>query len=78
MLEYLFHTNPDWIETSIRITLGVVFFAHGAQKLLGRFGGAGVKDTLRTMHQFLGLPIPLAFLAIPRNRRDHGSRDFHG
>jgi putative oxidoreductase len=42
----------------------VVFFAHGAQKLLGWFGGAGVKDTMRTMHQFLGLPMPLAFLAI--------------
>jgi putative oxidoreductase len=64
MLAYLFHTNPDWIETLIRITLGVVFFAHGAQKLLGWFGGAGFKDTIRTMHQFLGLPIPLAFLAI--------------
>jgi putative oxidoreductase len=50
----LFYTNPDWIETLIRITLGVVFFAHGAQKLLGWFGGAGVKDTMRTMHQFLG------------------------
>jgi putative oxidoreductase len=48
----------------IRITLGVVFFAHGAQKLLGWFGGAGLKDTMRTMHQFLGLPIPVAFLAI--------------
>lgn len=60
----LLYTSPDWIETLIRITLGVVFFAHGAQKLLGWFGGAGVKDTMRTMHQFLGLPMPLAFLAI--------------
>jgi putative oxidoreductase len=64
MLAYLFYTNPDWIETLIRITLGVVFFAHGAQNLLGWFGGAGFKDTMRTMHQFLGLPVPLAFLAI--------------
>jgi putative oxidoreductase len=64
MLAYLFYTNPDWIETLIRITLGVIFFAHGAQKLLGWFGGAGLKDTMRTMHQFLRLPIPLAFLAI--------------
>ena len=64
MLAYLFYTNPDWIETLIRITLGVVFFAHGAQKLLGWFGGAGFKNTMRTMHQFLGLPNPLAFLAI--------------
>jgi putative oxidoreductase len=64
MLANLFYTNPDWIETLIRITLGVVFFAHGAQKLLGWFGGAGLTDTMRTMHQFLGLPIPVAFLAI--------------
>jgi putative oxidoreductase len=41
MLANLFYTNPDWIEALIRITLGVVFFAHGAQKLLGWFGGAG-------------------------------------
>jgi putative oxidoreductase len=60
----LFNTNPDWVETSIRITLGVVFFAHGAQKLLGWFGGAGFKETMRTMHQFLGVPSALAFLAI--------------
>ena len=60
----LFYTNPDWIETLIRITLGVVFFAHGAQKLLGWFGGPGYKETMRTMHQFLGVPSPLAFLAI--------------
>ena len=64
MLTNLFYTNPDWIETLIRITLGVVFFAHGAQKLLGWYGGAGLKDTMRTMHQFLGLPIPMAFLAV--------------
>jgi putative oxidoreductase len=64
MLANLFYTNPDWIEALIRITLGVVFFAHGAQKLLGWFGGAGLKDTMRTMHQHLGLPIPVAFLAI--------------
>jgi putative oxidoreductase len=64
MLAYLFYTNPDWIETLIRITLGVVFFAHGAQKLLGWFGGVGLKETMRTMHQFLGLPVPLGFLAI--------------
>jgi putative oxidoreductase len=64
MLANLFYTNPDWIETLIRITLGVVFFAHGAQKLLGWFGGVGLKDTMRNMHQFLGLPIPVAFLAI--------------
>ena len=42
----------------------MVFFAHGAQKMLGWFGGHGLKNTLRTMHEFLGLPIPLAFVAV--------------
>ena len=41
MLFDLLSTNPDWIQTAVRIILGVVFFAHGAQKLLGWFGGPG-------------------------------------
>jgi putative oxidoreductase len=64
MLWNLFSTDPDWTLTAIRVILGVVFFAHGAQKMLGWFGGAGLKETLRTMHEFLQLPVPLAFLAV--------------
>src|SRR6202167_6335539 len=64
MLLDLFSTNPDWLQTLIRITLGVVFFAHGSQKVLGWFGGPGLKETMRTMHEFLGLPTPLALLAV--------------
>jgi len=60
----LFSTNPDWTLTAIRVTLGVVFFAHGAQKMLGWFGGAGLKGTLNMMHDHLHLPIPVAFLAV--------------
>jgi putative oxidoreductase len=44
--------------------LGVVFFAHGAQKVFGWFGGQGLKETVRTMHDFLGLPLPRAFAAV--------------
>ena len=64
MLWNLFSTDPDWTLTTIRVILGVVFFAHGAQKMLGWFGGDGLKNTLQTMHEFLGLPTPLAFLAV--------------
>src|ERR1039457_421471 len=64
MISNLFSTDPDWTLTTIRVVLGVVFFAHGAQKMLGWFGGHGLKNTLRTMHEFLGLPIPLAFVAV--------------
>jgi putative oxidoreductase len=64
MISNLFSTDPDWTLTAIRVTLGVVFFAHGAQKVLGWFGGAGLQGTLRTMHDHLHLPIPVAFLAV--------------
>jgi putative oxidoreductase len=64
MVWNLFSTGPDWTLAFIRIVLGLVFFAHGAQKVLGWFGGAGLKETLKTMHEFLHLPIPLAFLAV--------------
>jgi putative oxidoreductase len=64
MLLTLFSTDPDWIQTIARVTLGVIFFAHGSQKLLGWFEGPGLKETMRAMHEFLGLPVLLAFAAI--------------
>jgi putative oxidoreductase len=64
MLSDLFSTDPDWTQTIIRLILGVVFFAHGAQKVLGWFGGPGLKSTIGMMRQHLGLPVPLAFLAV--------------
>jgi putative oxidoreductase len=64
MMSNLFSTDPDWSLTAIRITLGVVFFAHGAQKVLGWFGGAGLEGTLRMMHDHIHIPIPVAFLAV--------------
>jgi putative oxidoreductase len=64
MLSDLFSTDADWTQTIIRLILGVVFFAHGAQKVLGWFGGPGLKATISMMHEHLGLPVPVAFLAV--------------
>lgn len=47
----------------LRLTLGVVIFPHGAQKLLGWFGGGGVAGTLGYFDS-LGLPPAVAFLVI--------------
>lgn len=41
MLTWLIDTDGDWVLTIVRVVLGVVLFAHGAQKLLGWFGGPG-------------------------------------
>src|SRR3977135_928489 len=50
--------------TTLRLVLGVVFFAHGAQKTLGWFGGYGFTGTMGFFTQQAHIPAPLAFLAI--------------
>jgi putative oxidoreductase len=59
----LLSTGPDWTQTVIRVILGTVFFAHGAGKLKGWIAGASLTETLRALHEFAGLPVPLAFVA---------------
>ena len=46
MFRKLVHTDRDWLLTVVRLVLGIVFFAHGAQKLLGWFGGDGFTGTM--------------------------------
>src|SRR6478735_3115978 len=48
----------------LRIVLGIVIFAHGAQKLLGWFGGYGFEGTMIFFTQTIGLPYVLGFLII--------------
>ena len=64
MLTWLLGTDGDWLIAIVRIVLGVVFFAHGAQKTLGWFGGAGLQSTVRTFQEHLRIPAPLALLAV--------------
>lgn len=42
---FLFSTTSTWVPLPLRIPLGVIFIAHGAQKLLGWFGGPGLQGT---------------------------------
>jgi len=44
--------------------LGAVFFAHGAQKLFGWFGGYGFSGTMGFLTGSLGIPALFAFLVI--------------
>ena len=63
-LETVFSTLAPVGPLLARIALGVVFFAHGSQKLLGWFGGHGWSGTLGFMHDKLGIPAAFAALAI--------------
>jgi putative oxidoreductase len=64
MLGKLFQTDANWVLTALRLVLGIVIFAHGAQKMLGWFGGYGFSGTMGFFTKTMGIPAPLAFLAI--------------
>jgi putative oxidoreductase len=61
-MELLLGTYPSWSHLVVRLALGVVFFAHGAQKVLGWFGGDGLRGTIGYFRQGLGIP-PAATVA---------------
>jgi putative oxidoreductase len=64
MFHKLFHTKDDIALLVLRLVLGVVFFPHGMQKLLGWFGGYGFSGTMGFFTGQLGVPAFFAFLAI--------------
>jgi putative oxidoreductase len=64
MFRKLINTTGDPVITILRLVLGVIFFAHGAQKTLGWFGGYGFSGTMGFFTHAMHIPAPLAFLAI--------------
>lgn len=64
MLRRLMSTTDDYAITILRLLFGVVFFAHGAQKALGWFGGYGFSGTMGFFTHGMGVPAPFAVLAI--------------
>lgn len=55
--------TEDYSMIILRAALGIIFFAHGSQKLLGWFGGYGFDATVQFFNQ-MGIPPALAALAI--------------
>lgn len=64
MIRKLYATDNNTATVILRVVLGVVFFAHGAQKMLGWFGGWGFSATMGFFTGMMHIPAPLAFLAI--------------
>mgnify|MGYP001467037814 FL=1 len=63
-MKYLFQTNDNFSYWVPRVMLGCVMFPHGAQKLLGWFGGFGFTNSMTYFTQTAGLPWVIAFLII--------------
>lgn len=61
LMALVFGTYPSWSHLVVRVALGVVFFAHGAQKTFGWFGGRGLSATIAGFRQ---MNIPPAATAI--------------
>src|SRR5437660_11762180 len=64
MFRKLIATDNDTATTILRLVLGVIFFAHGAKKMLGGFGGYGLTGTMGFFTGMLHIPAVVAFLAI--------------
>ena len=54
----------DAVLLLLRLGLAVVLFPHGAQKLLGWFGGYGFAATMGAFTDKMHIPAPLAALVI--------------
>lgn len=60
----LFGTRNEFAPLLLRLTLAVVIFPHGAQKVLGWFGGYGWDGTMGYLTGTIGLPTAVAALVI--------------
>lgn len=63
-MRQLFQTDDGWNGLILRLTLGLVMFPHGAQKLLGWYGGFGFDGTMGFFTQQMGMPWLIALLVI--------------
>ncbi|HVG29839.1 MAG TPA: DoxX family protein [Pyrinomonadaceae bacterium] len=55
MFQRLIATAPTWITVPLRLTLGLIFIGHGAQKVFGAFGGPG-------WAKITSMPTPFPFM----------------
>jgi putative oxidoreductase len=57
-------TTHDLIALLSRLTIGIVLFPHGAQKLLGWWNGYGYDGTMHYFTHIVGIPYEVGFLVI--------------
>lgn len=64
MKQAIFSTTKTFSPILLRVFLAIVLFPHGAQKLLGWFGGYGFEGTMNYFTQSQGLPWLVGFAVI--------------
>jgi putative oxidoreductase len=64
MFRKLLLTDGGFSSFILRIALGVVMFPHGAQKVLGWFGGQGFLQTVDQFTRAFGLPVYIIYLVM--------------
>ena len=64
MLKKIIATDDDRVIALIRIAIGISVFSHGAQKVLGWWGGGGIDGTYAFMTGQLQIPGVLAYMVI--------------
>lgn len=62
LIDLVFGTYASWSHLVVRVVLGVVFFAHGAQKTFGWFGGGGLTAAVNGFRQ-MNIPPAATVLA---------------
>lgn len=63
-MKAFFLTDDSWAGLILRLVLGIVIFPHGAQKLLGWYGGLGFDGTMGYFTLTMGLPWIIAILIV--------------
>jgi putative oxidoreductase len=61
MKQAIFSTNKTFSPILLRVFLAIVLFPHGAQKLLGWFGGYGFEGSMNYFTESQGLPWIIGF-----------------
>lgn len=64
MKNLVLNTSHNWSATVLRLVLGLVIFSHGAQSMLGWFGGSGFTATMEALTSHMSLPWIVAFMVI--------------
>lgn len=64
MKQLIFSTSGTYVGLILRLAAGAIMLPHGAQKMLGSFGGYGFSGTMQYFTKTMGLPWLVGFLVI--------------